>query len=115
MPKSLRNWCKIRAFQAISAFESKRVENRGLRRIPVIRSAPAHLAKSMLFVGIVLLLVTVMAWPPVAVADDCVIGPDWKIDSVTLPRAKDRKVSDYVELGDIIAVKCRVRFRGKPG
>jgi hypothetical protein len=38
-------------------------------------------------------------------AADCQIDPDWKVDAVRLPREQTRKASDYVELGDVIAVK----------
>ena len=58
-----------------------------------------------LFLGAVILFAMLIAWPRAATADDCAINPDWKVDGVSLPRAPDRKVTDYVQIGDIIAVQ----------
>jgi hypothetical protein len=40
-----------------------------------------------------------------ALATDCTIGPDWKVESVRLLNAGGRLVTNYVELGDVIALK----------
>ena len=63
-----------------------------------------RIAKPSLLLAIVILIVAGMISAKQAVADDCV-KPEWKIDSVRLPRVTSRSVTDYVELGDIIAVK----------
>ncbi|HET6237199.1 MAG TPA: hypothetical protein VFE41_19890 [Acetobacteraceae bacterium] len=61
-------------------------------------------ARYPFLLGIAILFVAGMVCAKPAVADDCV-KPEWKIDSVRLPRTTNRTVTDYVELGDVIAVK----------
>jgi hypothetical protein len=60
--------------------------------------------KSRLLFGSITLLIASLDCVRPAVAEDCV-KPEWKIESVRLPHAAGRAVTDYVELGDVIAVK----------
>jgi hypothetical protein len=61
-------------------------------------------AKYPFLLGIAILFVAGIVCAKPAVADDCV-KPEWKIDNVRLPRVTNRTVTDYVELGDVIALK----------
>jgi hypothetical protein len=61
-------------------------------------------ARFWLLFGYIASLIACSAWVAPAIAEDCV-KPEWKIDGVRLPYASGRAVTDYVELGDVIAVK----------
>src|SRR5947209_8227258 len=50
-----------------------------------------------------LVIIAALCGTGTVTADDCV-KPEWKIDSVQLPRHPQRSVDSYVELGDIIAI-----------
>jgi len=69
-----------------------------------MRSIVTAMARLIFVVPAVTLLLA-MAGGIAARADDC-MKPEWTTDSVRLPFAKDgRTIADYVELGDVIAVK----------
>ena len=59
----------------------------------------------LVFVLPAIILLFSVAGTNAARADDC-MKPEWTVDSVRLPFAKDgRTVADYVELGDVVAIK----------
>lgn len=59
--------------------------------------------RTLLRVGGLLAVLLVASTGP-ALATDCTIGPDWKVESVRLLNAGGRLVTNYVELGDVIAL-----------
>jgi hypothetical protein len=61
-------------------------------------------AKFRSLFGSILLLILSLMWTRSAVSEDCV-KPGWTIDNVRMPYAIGRTVANYVEVGDVIAVK----------
>lgn len=55
--------------------------------------------------SVLLILIAWAALPAGQAAADCPTDADWTIDQVRLPREQTRNVSNYVQLGDVIAVK----------
>ena len=63
-----------------------------------------QLSKYVLIAGFMLVTHVTLSSMSFAAADDCVIKPEWKVESVRLPHDPSRSADSYVELGDVIAV-----------